>query len=196
MVTPQSPRLMVFVNLLSAAECDALVADTKGRIALSTVVDPATGEFIPHQERTSQGTYFAHGATPLVATIEERIHALLGYPLKRQEAMQMLRYPVGGEYRPHLDYFDPADPGSAAPMRQGGQRVAKLVVYLNDVESGGATDFPSLGLTIAPVKGNAVYFENVDGSGLPDPRTLHAGMPITQGEKWISTKWFRERDLF
>jgi len=78
-------------------------------------------------------------------------------------------------------------------MATGGQRVATLVMYLNDVEAGGSTVFPSIGLDVLPRKGSAVYFAYTSDAGETDPRTLHGGSPVTAGEKWIATKWLRQR---
>ncbi|MGZ5781611.1 MAG: prolyl hydroxylase family protein, partial [Burkholderiaceae bacterium] len=74
-----------------------------------------------------------------------------------------------------------------------GQRVATLILYLNDVEEGGETEFPEIGLKIIPKAGNALYFAYMNSSSQPDPLTLHAGRPVLKGEKWIATRWVRER---
>ena len=99
----------------------------------------------------------------------------------------MLRYGPGAEYRPHYDYFDPAQPGTPAILKRGGQRVASLVMYLNTPPRGGATVFPDVKLEVAPVKGNAVFFSY--DRPHPMTRTLHGGAPVLEGEKWVATKW-------
>lgn len=121
------------------------------------------------------------------------IAELMDCPVDRGEGLQVLHYDGGGEYRPHFDYFPPHDPGSAAQMATGGQRVSTLVMYLNDVPKGGATVFPKLGLEVCPAKGAAVYFEYTNSLGQVDPMTLHAGALVEAGEKWIVTKWMRQR---
>ena len=73
----------------------------------------------------------------------------------------------------------------------GGQRIATLIMYLNDVESGGSTIFPDIGLDVLPHKGNAVFFAYSSERGELDNRTLHGGSPVSGGEKWIATKWIR-----
>jgi prolyl 4-hydroxylase len=67
-----------------------------------------------------------------------------------------------------------------------------LVIYLNDVELGGETAFPEIGLTVTAKKGSAVYFEYCNSQEHTDPLTLHAGLPVLKGEKWIATKWMRQ----
>jgi prolyl 4-hydroxylase len=106
------------------------------------------------------------------------------------EPLQILHYGVGAEYQPHYDYFSPEDPGTAALLQHGGQRVATLITYLNTPDAGGATVFPDIGLEVAPLRGHAVFFSY--DRPQPASRTLHGGTPVTAGEKWIATRWMRE----
>ena len=188
-----APRLVVLADFLTPEECEALVAASRDKIKPSLVVDPTSGAYVEDTVRRSQGTHFQHGETRWVGGIEARVAHVFGHEIPRQEPMQILHYQVGGEYAAHFDYFDPASPGASVPMARGGQRVATLVMYLADVEAGGATDFPALGLSLKPRRGQAVYFESLDIQGRLEPRTLHAGAPVRAGEKWIATKWIRER---
>jgi prolyl 4-hydroxylase len=112
--------------------------------------------------------------------------------VEQGEPLQILHYGLKGEYLPHHDYFDPNDPGSPVILKTGGQRIATLVMYLNTPEEGGATHFPELDLDVKARKGSAVYFEYMNKNGQLDSRSLHAGMPVLKGEKWVATKWLRE----
>lgn len=185
------PRLVVFGNLLSGDECEALIEAARPRLARSLTVAPATGGEELNQDRTSSGMFFARGENELVQRIEARIATLLHWPADRGEGLQVLRYRSGAQYKPHYDYFDPAEPGTPALLRRGGQRVATLIMYLREPGQGGATLFPELGLEVAPRRGNAVFFSYAQPH--PSTRTLHGGAPVTAGEKWIATKWLRER---
>jgi prolyl 4-hydroxylase len=78
-------------------------------------------------------------------------------------------------------------------VERGGQRVGTLVMYLNTPEGGGATTFPEVGLEVAPVRGNAVFFSYTRAH--PGTKTLHGGAPVLAGEKWVATKWLREREF-
>jgi len=105
----------------------------------------------------------------------------------------VLRYRPGAEYQPHHDYFDPAHPGSHPVLQRGGQRVGTLVMYLQAPQRGGSTTFPAIGLEVAPVAGNAVFFSY--DRPHPSTGTLHGGAPVLEGEKWVATKWLREREF-
>lgn len=185
------PRVVVFGNLLSHEECDELVALAAPRMARSETVVHVTGGNEVNEARTSDGMFFGRAELPLCERIENRIAALVNWPAVNGEGLQVLHYRPGAEYRPHHDYFDPAQPGTPSIVAMGGQRVATLVMYLNTPERGGGTTFPELGLEVAPVKGHAVFFSY----NRPDPgtRTLHGGAPVLAGEKWVATKWMRER---
>lgn len=187
------PGLWVLGGLLSDQECDALIAQAEPRLARSETVDVASGASEVNEARTSRGMFFLRGETPLVQRIEERIARLLNWPLEWGEGMQVLHYGPGAEYRPHHDYFDPRHEGTAAVLARGGQRVGTLVVYLNTPVRGGATSFPDVMLEVAAVKGDAVFF-NYDRPH-PVTRTLHGGAPVREGEKWVATKWLREREF-
>jgi prolyl 4-hydroxylase len=115
---------------------------------------------------------------------------LLQWPLENGEGLQVLRYRPGAEYKPHYDYFDPAQPGTPSILKRGGQRVASLVMYLNTPTRGGATTFPDVNFEVGPVKGNAVFFSY--DRPHPMTRSLHGGAPVLEGEKWVATKWLRE----
>ncbi|MEM5278093.1 2OG-Fe(II) oxygenase [Cupriavidus taiwanensis] len=188
-----SPQVQLFQQLLSDDECDALVALSRGRLARSPVVNPDTGDENLIDARTSMGAMFQVAEHALITRIEARIAAVTGVPAEHGEGLQILNYKPGGEYQPHFDYFNPQRPGEARQLSVGGQRIATLVIYLNTPEAGGATAFPRVGLEVAPVKGNAVYFSYLLPDGTLDDRTLHAGLPVAAGEKWIATKWLRER---
>jgi hypothetical protein len=69
-----------------------------------------------------------------------------------------------------------------------------VAVYLNKVRGGGETSFPQLGITIHPVPGSGVLFGNLNAQRIPDPLSLHAENPVTQGEKWIAIQWIRQKE--
>jgi prolyl 4-hydroxylase len=184
------PRVLVLGGLLTDAECEGLMALAAPRLARSETVVNGTGGSEVNAARTSDGMFFERGETPLIRTIEARIAELLRWPLDHGEGLQILRYRPGAEYRAHNDYFDPEHPGTARILQRGGQRVATVVMYLNTPAAGGATGFPDVGLEVAPVRGNAVFFSYARPHA--STRTLHSGAPVTAGEKWVATKWLRQ----
>ena len=187
------PRVVVFGGLLSDEECDALVLAAESKLARSLTVEENTGGDAVHEDRTSDGMFFSRDENELITRIEHRIARLLNCPVENGEGLQVLYYKPGAEYKPHYDYFDPNDPGSTTILKRGGQRMGTLVMYLNNPLQGGGTTFPDVGLEVCPQKGNAVFFSY----DRPDPTTLtlHGGAPVLAGEKWVATKWLREREF-
>jgi len=187
------PEVVVFANLLSASECDALIQAAKPRLSRSLTVDTHTSNEGLHPDRTSQGMFFERSENDVVWRIEKRIAKLLHWPVKYGEGLQVLRYRKGAQYLPHYDYFDPREAGTPALLARGGQRVATLIMYLAEPEAGGATVFPDLGLQVLPKRGQAVFFSYPEP--LPASQSLHGGDPVTLGEKWIATKWLRQHEF-
>jgi prolyl 4-hydroxylase len=188
----ERPVVAVLDDVFSPEECDAVVALARARLQPSATLSPTTGENQVKDHRTSLGAFLDDAGQPLLQRLNRRIGEIMNQPVAHGEALHVLHYGVGAEYKPHHDYFDPANPGFAATLQRGGQRVATLIVYLNDVEEAGDTVFPKLGLSIVPKKGSAVYFEYVNAEGQLDEASLHGGLPVERGEKWVATTWVRQ----
>ena len=144
--------------------------------------------------RISEQMYFQLGSNDVVKSTEQKIEKLTGLPIASGEGMQVIRYGIGGHFKVHCDWFDSRYPGNEPVLRTGGQRIATVILYLNDVKAGGETFFPKINLRVQPKQGTALFLWNVDEQGNPDVNTLHAGEDVLEGEKWIMTKWIRERE--
>lgn len=188
----KNPNISVIDNFLTSEECAELIALAKTKLKRSTVVDDKTGNPVEHSARTSSGAFFAKGETPFIADIEQRISMRAEIPVKNGEGLQVLRYEVGQEYRPHYDYFVQGEDAQVDNLKDGGQRILTFLVYLNTPKLGGATCFPDIELEVAAREGRGLMFSYV-----PDPssKSLHGGLPVLQGEKWVITKWFREGEF-
>ena len=104
-----APRVILFGNLLGPEECEELIEMSRGKLARSSVVNAATGNYDVHPHRTSSGTHFNRGENALIERIERRISELVQHPVERGEPLQILHYQPGGEYKPHFDYFEVRD---------------------------------------------------------------------------------------
>jgi prolyl 4-hydroxylase len=187
------PVIAVLEGVLDDEECAALKAMARERLAPSAVVSPSSGSNAIMDIRTSEGACFQRAENELVRRVDVRTAAIMRLPEDHGEGLQVMRYGVGGEYMPHFDYFAPGEKGSAPHIVNGGQRVSTLIMYLDDVEAGGETIFPRIDFSYVPRKGQGLYFEYTAADGTLDPLSLHGGAPVGGGEKWIVTKWMRER---
>lgn len=128
-----------------------------------------------------------------VKMIERRIDDLLGIPHENGETMQGQRYAPGQEFKPHMDWFWTKAPYWKVEAKRGGQRCITAMIYLNDVEEGGQTEFPNIGVSIPPQRGALIVWNNAAPDGSLNQNTIHAGTPVIRGVKYIITKWYRVR---
>lgn len=180
-------QMYTYPNFLSDAECDQLVAliDSAARPStlLATHNDP---EF-----RTSDSTDLDRWSDA-IWPIDDRMAQLLGLPPANAETMQGQRYLPNQQFRAHCDYFHETADYWERMVEMGGQRTWTAMVYLNDVEEGGATWFPRAGVRFKPRKGLMLIWNNMSPDGSPNYDTLHEGMRVIEGKKYVITKWFRE----
>jgi len=189
----ERPRLRVMSGFATDGECAWLIERAHDRLTRATVVNP-TGAQNVRSVRTNSAVEFQVADMDLVVeAVRARISTAVNLPLPLFEPSQVLHYAPGQEFRPHCDYFDPALPGHADRLRQSGQRIATVLIYLNDDYSGGETSFPRAALSFRGKAGDALFMANVDRGGKPDPSTLHAGTPPGSGEKWIFSQWIRDK---
>ncbi|MBH5322970.1 2OG-Fe(II) oxygenase [Aurantiacibacter sediminis] len=130
---------------------------------------------------------------PFVKKISRRIDDLIGVESEFGETIQGQRYMPGQEFQPHHDWFHPDTSYWEHEMSRGGQRSYTTMVFLNDVEAGGTTDFIDIGISIEPKPGVLLAWNNAKPDGTTNPMTMHAGRPVQQGSKYIITKWYRTK---
>jgi prolyl 4-hydroxylase len=189
----ERPLLAVLGQVVSPAECEELIALARPRLKPSTVVDPQTGHDVVTGLRSSFGMFFRPQENAFIARLDRRFAEIMNLPVAHGEGLQILHYPVGAHSTPHFDFLVPSNPANQASLARSGQRVSTLVTYLNEVEEGGETVFPEAGWAVSPQRGNAVYFEYGNRLGQLDHASLHASRPVLRGEKWVATKWVRQR---
>ncbi|GFY87934.1 2-oxoglutarate (2OG) and Fe(II)-dependent oxygenase superfamily protein [Actinidia rufa] len=194
-------RSVMYYN--SKDECEYLINLAKPQMQKSTVVDSSTGKSKDSRVRTSSGTFLTRGRDKIIRKIEKRIADFTFIPVGHGEGLQILHYEVGQKYDPHYDYF-----ADVFNTKNGGQRIATVLMYLSDVEEGGETVFPAAkgnfsavpwwnelsecgkgGLSVKPKMGDALLFWSMKPDASLDPSSLHGACPVIKGNKWSSTKW-------
>jgi prolyl 4-hydroxylase len=175
-------------GFLSEAECDRLIAMIDAAAEPSGLLSHGYTE----AWRTSSSANFDRDDA-FVQDIERRISDFVGLPEEWGETIQGQRYEPGQEFRQHFDFFWTLADYWPDEARRGGQRVATAMIYLNDVATGGETEFALMHASVPPQQGVILAWNNVAADGVPNPATLHAGLPVESGAKYIITKWFRTR---
>ena len=182
-------------NFLSQEECEeAMQAIDSGILQRSVVTDGSA------ESRTSQTCHLRlETETDVVARIEQKLQAMMGKDRDPAcaETLQGQVYGVGDFFQAHTDWFTPDSAEYEKHCQRGGQRTWTVMVYLNSVpDGGGETKFEMLEREFVPRRGTAVAWNNLDADGItPNPWTLHEAMLVTQGKKYVLTKWFRERRM-
>lgn len=183
----EAAQMYTYDGFLSDTECDTLIAlideNSRPSTLLAVSEDP--------EYRTSDSSDL-HRWSQDVYAIDLRIAELLGIPEENAETMQGQRYSPGQQFRAHCDYFHESSHYWAKMQETGGQRTWTAMAYLNQVEEGGATWFPRAGIRFKPKRGMLVIWNNMAPDGSPNYDTLHEGMRVIEGTKYIITKWFRE----
>jgi len=169
-------------GFLTPEECAHVALSVRDLIAPSEVADPRTGRLIPHPIRTSSGAVVGPTRETLpIQAILRRVAAATHTQLAQGEPLNVLHYAPGQQYREHLD---------ALPHERN-QRILTALIYLNTGYLGGETYFPQQRLAIRGGGGDMIAFDNALRDGAPDPRSRHAGAPVSQGTKWLATRWIR-----
>lgn len=176
-----------YADFLSPEACDRLIALIDVGRRPSTLLSDRAGVGFRTSDSCDLDRWSAE-----VRPIDESIAHLLGVDPRNGETMQGQRYDIGQQFRAHHDYFHEAEKYWADMQRCGGQRTWTAMIYLNDVEDGGATWFPKAGMRVSPKRGLLLAWNNMKADGGPNEQTLHEGMPVVEGVKYIVTKWFRE----
>lgn len=184
-------QVFYLLDFVTDAECTALIELIDRHRRPSTLLSAASDPNFRTSESCDMDRF-----SPLVQPIDERIAALLGIAAPHGETMQGQRYGPGQQFRAHHDYFHADQPYWPRMEAEGGQRTWTAMLYLNDVDEGGATWFPQAGIRIPPKKRMLLAWSNMAPDGSPNPHTLHEGVAVTKGTKYVVTKWFREQPWY
>ncbi|MBS0256038.1 MAG: 2OG-Fe(II) oxygenase [Proteobacteria bacterium] len=183
----EGAELYAVARFLSPAECTRFMGLVDQVARPSSTYTPAEAV-----HRTSYSGDVERG-DPFVQMIERRIDDLLGIEPGFGESVQGQRYAVGQEFKAHHDWFYPRAAYWPNEVKRGGQRSWTAMIYLNDVEEGGTTEFLRLGIGIPPQAGTLLAWNNARPDGIVNDATLHAATPVLRGQKYVITKWYRTR---
>lgn len=189
------PSIALISGLATPAMCAWMIARGKNRVTRGRVSDDHTGEWVEDPVRTGETAGFGLADTDLIlALTQKRLELASGLHVHQQEAPQLLSYQPGQEYRAHYDFLAPGDPAFRSLLDTFGQRVATCLTWLNDDYEGGETAFQKIDWKHRGRVGDAMLFLNVRTMDRePDSLTLHAGLPVTAGRKWLLSQWVHDR---
>lgn len=186
------PHIVRYLNIVSDKEMEKVKELAKPRLRRATISNPVTGVLETAHYRISKSAWLGAFEHPVVDRINQRIEDLTGLDVTTAEDLQVANYGVGGQYEPHFDFGRKDEPDAFEELGTG-NRIATWLLYMSDVQAGGATVFTDIGAAVWPRKGSAVFWFNLYPSGEGDYRTRHAACPVLVGNKWVSNKWIHER---
>jgi prolyl 4-hydroxylase len=195
---PSGPWVVTLENLLTPEECDRLIelgAEEGYEISRDVGAKKFDGthEAVTSSGRTSTNAW-CNGACyndTMTQSVLAKIENVTGVPEANSEYLQLLRYEESQFYHTHNDYIH------HQLNREEGVRILTVFLYLNDVEEGGETDFPRLGITVSPKRGKAVIWPSVlnEKPDVKDHRTDHQAMPVKKGVKYGANAWLHQRNF-
>jgi len=190
-----APKIGVYDSFLNRRHCEWLIARARPRLERSRVYARDGRAEVADTRTNSAFEFDLLSLDTVLLLVRARIAQAAGFAPHALENTNILHYAVGQEFARHFDFLDPELPGHAEEIAAKGQRVATFLVYLNEDYTGAETEFPLLERRFRCRTGGALLFFNVELSGAPDRRTLHAGLPPRAGEKWLLSQWIRGRPI-
>lgn len=191
----EKPAIALVSGLATPGMCAWLMARGAGKVSRAKIGDYSTGEWVEDPVRTGEAAGFGLADTDVIlALTQKRLELASGLHVHQQEAPQILSYKPGQEYKAHYDFLVPETPNFKLILDTMGQRVATCLTWLNDDYEGGETAFLKINWKHRGRAGDAMLFLNVRKMDRkPDGATLHAGLPVTSGRKWLLSQWVRDR---
>ena len=195
-VLSRSPQVQAIKGFATPAECAWLIRSARDSLRRARVYRKDAEGYTEADSRTNSEADYTFGNADLVLrVVVERIARAIGLPTRHFEVAKLLHYEPGQRFALHHDFQQPTTPALAREIARRGQRVATVLVYLNDDFEGGETEFPRIGLRHRGATGDALLFANVRPDGDLDHDSLHAGLPTTRGVKWVLSQWIRSRPV-
>ena len=181
-------ELCILKNFLSPDECRKLITMIDEKRRPSDIADPNGDDYF----RTSETCDLDHSDS-FVAEIDAKICGFADIDAAFGEPLQGQRYAVGQEFKAHTDFFDPHGQDFQKYCSISGQRSWTFMIYLNEPEAGGATRFTHFKKSFTPETGTMLCWNNRNRDGSINNWTLHHGMKVRKGTKYVITKWYREK---
>ncbi|GFY17859.1 prolyl 4-hydroxylase subunit alpha-1 [Trichonephila clavipes] len=187
------PEIVIFHDIISDKDMELFKDLAVPWLARATVQNPKSGALETASYRVSKSAWLNDTVHPRIARASQFIKCVTGLEVDTAEELHIINYGIGGHYEPHLDHKREGEVDPFAHIGTG-NRIATWIFYLSDVEAGGATVFPKIGVQVKPKRGTAAFWYNLRKSGDGDMNTIHAACPVLSGTKWVGNKWLHEKN--
>lgn len=196
----QDPRVAERAAFASREECAHLQY-----VSAASLAEPKeyTGDTVNGAFETLHFSGRAHNmgamfSDTVVRLLEHRMAAALDWNIDAIEPCSVIAYQPGQDYDWHADFFsdEQMQRNREVAHDPGGQRVITFLLCIHAPEEGGGTVYRHKGLTVRHELGKAAIHYNVTADGKPDPHSLHCGLPVDGGEKWLLRTTLREHSRY
>lgn len=194
-VISQRPFIAVVDRFASPAECAWLIARGGPTLERARVYRGSATARTADSRTNSETGFTIANADVFLSLLRDRMASVTGISTNFFEITKLLHYTEGQQFALHSDFLANNTPELRQEIEKRGQRAVTLLVYLNDDYSGGATEFPRIGLRFRGKQGDALIFRNIGASGAPDYDSVHAGLPVESGDKWVLSQWMRTKPV-
>jgi predicted 2-oxoglutarate/Fe(II)-dependent dioxygenase YbiX len=190
-------QIMILPNFITKEMCAALrkYADERTAVDLS-VFDPdatnSSGEIQWEVDKSVRDTQMVEYDEELGQqfnqvigkAVREIINPYYGIDIKSAEAVQFLKYGVGGKYDVHIDAESlwHVKTENRLEWRKSMDRDISILIYLNEEYEGGQLVFPNQHIALHPKAGMLVAFPS-------DHHFAHGVMPVTKGTRYALVTW-------
>jgi hypothetical protein len=189
----ETPRVRLTEKFVAPEVCDWLVERARGRLRAALMYDGGTKtEWVDPHRSCSDYQFDILNTDLVVQLVREKIAAVTGLPPVVMEPPRIFHYALGQDIKAHFDRLSDGV-GGYGESEYRGDRIVTFLLYLNDDYEGGDLSFPRTGFQCKGAKGDGIYFAHVDPSGKQEPLSLHAGLVVTRGEKWVMSQWIHDR---
>ncbi|EDW68311.1 prolyl 4-hydroxylase subunit alpha-2 [Drosophila virilis] len=177
------PYMVLYHDVVQANEREHIMQLAKPHLRRALV-----GAARAHSQRFAMNAGFSYNDSRQGQRLRQRLEDMSGFDLTNSGQLAVLNYGIGGQYYMHYDcWFSQDDAAQVASIKDN--RIATILLYLTDVQLGGLTSFPALGLAVQPSPGSALIWHNMNNAAECDRRTLHAACPLLLGTRWVATQW-------
>jgi prolyl 4-hydroxylase len=178
--------IKILDSILTKEECSELIKIGSDSMKQATTLGKVVDGY-----RTADNSWI-YDTTELTQKIKNLVAKESALPVENQEEIHIVRYNIGGQYKAHHDFFHPNESYYETSTGKAGQRTFSFLFYLNHNFTGGETEFTHKKIKIIPKTGRLLIWRNMNEDGTLDYDSMHAGLPVLSGTKYIAIIWVRE----